>query len=48
MVEKAGYAQFFLATALLGIPTLLLIVLQWGREHRERNNAAPAASEAPK
>ena len=48
VVEKAGYAQFFLATALLGIPTLLLIVLQWGREHRERNNAAPAASEAPK
>ena len=47
-VEKAGYAQFVLATALLGIPTLLLIVLQWGREHRERNTAAPAASEAPK
>ncbi|MDX5372254.1 MAG: AmpG family muropeptide MFS transporter [Pseudomonadaceae bacterium] len=46
MVEKAGYAQFFLATALLGIPTLLLILLQWGREHRERANGQSA--EAPK
>ena len=43
-----AWRWIFLATALLGIPTLLLIVLQWGREHRERNNAAPAASEAPK
>lgn len=32
MVEEFGYGQFFLATALLGIPTLLLILLQWGRE----------------
>ncbi len=31
MVEKLGYTQFFLATALLGVPTLLLIVLQWHR-----------------
>lgn len=31
MVEKLGYAQFFIATALLGIPTLLLIALQWRR-----------------
>ena len=36
------------ATALLGIPTLLLIVLQWGREHRERSNGAPPASAAQK
>ena len=48
MVEKAGYAQFFLATALLGIPTLLLILLQWGREHRERSNGAPPAGAAQK
>ncbi|MBC9252084.1 AmpG family muropeptide MFS transporter [Pseudomonas alcaligenes] len=32
MVEKLGYGQFFLATALLGIPTLILIVVQWSRE----------------
>jgi len=29
MVEKLGFAQFFLITALLGIPTLLLILWQW-------------------
>ena len=34
MVEKLGYAQFFLATALLGVPTLVLIVIQWRRERR--------------
>jgi PAT family beta-lactamase induction signal transducer AmpG len=32
MVEKLGYAQFFLITALLGVPTLILIILQWRRE----------------
>ncbi|MES2820605.1 MAG: AmpG family muropeptide MFS transporter [Pseudomonadota bacterium] len=31
MVDKLGYPQFFLLTALLGIPTLLLIALQWRR-----------------
>lgn len=31
MVEELGYAQFFLATALLGVPTLLLIIVQWRR-----------------
>lgn len=35
MVEKVGYAQFFLATALLGIPTLLLIILQWRQQGRQ-------------
>src|SRR5690606_14820686 len=29
LVEKLGYEQFFVTTALLGIPTLLLIALQW-------------------
>lgn len=43
MVEKLGYAHFFLATALLGIPTLILIALQWGRDKRQPNDEAPAA-----
>jgi MFS transporter, PAT family, beta-lactamase induction signal transducer AmpG len=43
MVEKLGYAQFFLATALLGIPTLILIALQWRREGPLANGSAPAA-----
>ncbi len=34
LVEKFGYEQFFVLTALLGIPTLLLIILQWRRERR--------------
>ncbi|GGJ82861.1 AmpG family muropeptide MFS transporter [Pseudomonas matsuisoli] len=29
MVEKLGYGPFFLVTALLGIPTLILILWQW-------------------
>ncbi|MDO9320380.1 MAG: AmpG family muropeptide MFS transporter, partial [Pseudomonas sp.] len=39
MVEKLGYAEFFLITALLGIPTLLLVALQW------RKQIMPASSE---
>ena len=35
MVEHLGYGQFFLATALMGIPTLLLIMLQWRRQKTE-------------
>ncbi|TBU98398.1 AmpG family muropeptide MFS transporter [Stutzerimonas kirkiae] len=31
MVEKIGYSDFFLVTALLGVPTLVLIVWQWCR-----------------
>jgi PAT family beta-lactamase induction signal transducer AmpG len=42
MVEKLGYAQFFLATALLGIPTLILIVLQWRRERGQTVTPEPA------
>ena len=30
MVEKLGYHDFFLLTALLGVPTLILIAWQWG------------------
>jgi PAT family beta-lactamase induction signal transducer AmpG len=31
MVEKVGYSDFFLITALLGVPTLILIAVQWCR-----------------
>ena len=41
MVEKLGYAQFFLVTALLGIPTLILIVLQWRRERGQTVTPEP-------
>ncbi|AHF69345.1 ampG-related permease [Pseudomonas cichorii JBC1] len=34
MVEKFGYHNFFLITALLGVPTLLMIILQWSKEIR--------------
>lgn len=33
MVEKLGYHDFFLLTAALGIPTLILIAWQWGLGH---------------
>lgn len=32
MVEKFGYHNFFLITALLGVPTLLLIAVHWKQE----------------
>ncbi|MGH8355048.1 MAG: AmpG family muropeptide MFS transporter [Pseudomonas sp.] len=44
MVETLGYAQFFLATALLGIPTLVLVAWQWGRERQQPNGSTPASS----
>lgn len=44
MVENLGYAKFFLATALLGIPTLILIVLQWRRERGQDIVSAPQTS----
>ena len=34
LVEKLGYADFFFLTAMMGIPTLILIALQW---HRQRS-----------
>jgi PAT family beta-lactamase induction signal transducer AmpG len=49
MVEKFGYHNFFLITALLGVPTLMLIALHWRQEVgggrcRFRN---PAAEQQP-
>ena len=44
MVERVGYADFFSLTALLGIPTLLLILLQWRREHVLANRQTTAAA----
>ena len=32
LVESLGYGQFFLFTAILGIPTLVLILLQWRKQ----------------
>jgi PAT family beta-lactamase induction signal transducer AmpG len=32
MVENLGYEQFFVLTAMLGIPTLILISLQWRQQ----------------
>jgi len=45
MVETLGYAQFFLATTLLGVPTLVLILWQWRRDSQQPNGSpAPAPS----
>ncbi|BAU72711.1 AmpG family muropeptide MFS transporter [Metapseudomonas furukawaii] len=49
MVESLGYHNFFMLTALLGIPTLLLIAIQWGRDRQQpRENGShsnpPASS----
>lgn len=41
VVEKFGYHNFFLITALLGIPTLVMIILQWNREIRTAKAEAP-------
>ena len=47
MVEKFGYHNFFLITALLGVPTLLLIALHWKQENARiaREEAAGADSQ---
>ena len=45
MVEKFGYHDFFLITALLGVPTLLLIALHWYQETRRARANAAAAGE---
>jgi PAT family beta-lactamase induction signal transducer AmpG len=47
MVEKLGYEQFFIITALLGIPTLILIALQWRRERPQANGSTPAETPEP-
>jgi PAT family beta-lactamase induction signal transducer AmpG len=46
LVESLGYQEFFVITALLGIPTLLLIGLQWGRDRRHPQPAPAAEPEA--
>ena len=46
MVEKFGYHKFFLITALLGVPTLLLIALHWFQENR-RQDSTPTEEAAP-
>ena len=43
LVENLGYAQFFLFTAILGIPTLLLILLQWHKQNRLEQAVTDAA-----
>ncbi len=35
MVEHLGYSDFFLVTALLGVPTLVLIAWQWSRNRQQ-------------
>lgn len=42
MVERFGYHTFFLITALLGIPTLIMIALHWSQEVR-RGKGMPAS-----
>jgi PAT family beta-lactamase induction signal transducer AmpG len=44
MVEKFGYHNFFLITAVLGVPTLLLIALHWFQENRR---AGPTPTPEP-
>lgn len=44
MVESLGYSDFFLVTALLGIPTLILILWQWQRSRREPSTPLDTAS----
>lgn len=39
MVEHLGYSDFFLFTALLGVPTLVLIAWQWSRTRHQPNTA---------
>lgn len=42
MVDSLGYANFFYITALLGVPTLLLILWQWRLDNKQ--SAAATAS----
>ncbi|AHL76570.1 permease [Stutzerimonas stutzeri] len=44
MVEHLGYSDFFLVTALLGVPTLVLIAWQWSRSRRQLEPGDPMAS----
>jgi PAT family beta-lactamase induction signal transducer AmpG len=44
MVEHLGYSQFFLVTALLGIPTLVLIAWQWARSRQRPDGLDPSST----
>ncbi|MNR40458.1 hypothetical protein D3C85_1587480 [compost metagenome] len=46
MVEKFGYHDFFIITALLGIPTLVLILVHWYQESR-REGPTPTQTPEP-
>ncbi|MDY7561796.1 AmpG family muropeptide MFS transporter [Pseudomonas sp. 10B1] len=45
MVERFGYHDFFMITALMGIPTLIMIAIHWSQEVR-RTRAAEATKAA--
>ena len=47
MVEELGYHQFFMLTAIMGIPTLILIALQWTQERRRQNEQPPETATPP-
>jgi MFS transporter, PAT family, beta-lactamase induction signal transducer AmpG len=48
IVAPPGYHNFFLITALLGVPTLLLIALHWFQEsRREGPTPTPAPEPVP-
>lgn len=44
MVEHLGYSQFFFVTALLGIPTLVLIAWQWARSRQRPDDLEQRSS----
>ncbi len=44
MVEHLGYSDFFLVTALLGVPTLVLIAWQWLRSRQQPETRDPVAA----
>lgn len=45
MVDNLGYANFFYITALLGVPTLLLILWQWRLDNKQKAAATAAKTE---
>lgn len=48
MVEQMGYSRFFIFTAILGLPTLALIILQWRGDKRSALKLAAEAAPMPK
>jgi PAT family beta-lactamase induction signal transducer AmpG len=46
MVDKLGYANFFYVTALLGVPTVILIIWQWWLDARRKEPGAPAGNDS--